>query len=82
MVKSWVITGVCLIGAGVLCCTAAIGAGALNQQRYREKLHLTDRRTHRRKIHRHSGGAEGCRSHRTNRRIGVCGGGEHLGRLL
>ena len=42
MVKSWVITGVCLIGAGVLCCTAAIGAGALNQQRYREKLHLTD----------------------------------------
>lgn len=43
MVKSWVITGVCLIGAGVLCCTAAIGAGALNQQRYREKLHLTDR---------------------------------------
>ena len=41
MVKSWVITGVCLIGAGVLCCTAAIGAGALNQQRYREKLHLT-----------------------------------------
>ena len=35
MVKSWVITGVCLIGAGVLCCTAAIGAGALNQQRYR-----------------------------------------------
>ncbi|MFR4476512.1 MAG: DUF4097 family beta strand repeat-containing protein [Ruminococcus callidus] len=24
------------------CCTAAIGAGALNQQRYREKLHLTD----------------------------------------
>lgn len=43
MVKSWIITGVCLIGAGVLCCTAAIGAGALNQQRYREKLHLTDR---------------------------------------
>lgn len=40
--KPWIITGVSLLCAGAICCGAAVRAGALDQNRYLEKLHLTD----------------------------------------
>lgn len=40
--KPWIITGVSLLCAGAICCGAAVSAGALNRDRYVEKLHLTD----------------------------------------
>lgn len=40
--KPWLITGVCCLGVGVICSTVAVAAGALDQNRYVEKLGLTD----------------------------------------
>lgn len=40
--KPWIITGVSLLCAGAICCGTAVYAGALDQDRYREKLDLTD----------------------------------------
>ena len=40
--KPWIIAGVSCLCAGTICCGAAVCAGALDQNRYRENLHLID----------------------------------------
>ena len=40
--KPWIIAGVSCLCAGTICCGAAVCAGALDQNRYRENMHLID----------------------------------------
>lgn len=40
--KPWIITGLCCLGASVICSTIAVASGALDRERYVEKLNLTD----------------------------------------